>query len=48
MFIDSCGVHSESLKLSNIKFVFLPPNTTSRSQPLDTDIIKALNAIIGN
>ncbi len=41
MFIDNCSAHPESLKLSNIKFVFLPPNTTSRSQPLDAGIIKA-------
>ena len=29
MFLDNCGAHPK-LQLSNIKLVFLPPNTTSR------------------
>lgn len=41
MFIDNCSAHPNTLKLSNIKFVFLPPNTTSCIQPLDGGIIKA-------
>jgi hypothetical protein len=44
MFVDNCSAHIESLKLSDINFVFLPSNTTSRSQPLDTGIIKAFKA----
>ncbi|KAI0242354.1 hypothetical protein LSAT2_013946 [Lamellibrachia satsuma] len=34
MFVDNCGAHPD-VKLSNIKLVFLPPNTTSRLQPCD-------------
>jgi hypothetical protein len=34
MFVDNnCSAHPESIKLSSIKFVFVPSNTTSRSKP---------------
>jgi hypothetical protein len=41
MFVDNCSSHPQSLRLSNIKFVYLPANTTSISQPLDGGVIKA-------
>ena len=42
LFLDNATSHQESIKknLSNIKLVFLPKNTTSRLQPLDTIIIR--------
>ena len=40
LFLDNCPVHPP-MELSNMKLVFLPPNTTSRLQPLDAGIIKA-------
>ncbi len=40
MFVDNCSALSESSKLSNIKFVFFPPNTTECNQPLDGGVIK--------
>lgn len=40
LFIDNCAAHNEIPELSNVKVEFLPPNTTSKLQPLDQGIIK--------
>ena len=34
LFVDNCAAHPH-ISLSNIKLAFLPPNTTSKLQPLD-------------
>ncbi|XP_070211698.1 tigger transposable element-derived protein 6-like [Littorina saxatilis] len=39
VFIDNCSAHPP-MQLSNVSFVMLPPNTTSRLQPLDAGIIQ--------
>jgi hypothetical protein len=39
LFLDNCGAHPDQQR-SNIKVVFLPPNTTSKLQPCDAGIIQ--------
>ena len=34
LFLDNCGAHPD-LQFDHVKVVFLPPNTTSRLQPMD-------------
>lgn len=44
MFLDNCGAHPK-LELSNIELKFLPPNTTSKLQPLDAGIIMNVKSL---
>ncbi|CEP09176.1 hypothetical protein [Parasitella parasitica] len=39
LLLDNAPVHDSSFILSNVKLLFLPPNTTSHTQPLDAGII---------
>jgi hypothetical protein len=40
LLLDNCGSHKiEGLNLSHVDIHFLPPNTTSRIQPMDAGII---------
>lgn len=41
LFIDNCPAHSTIPKMENVKIEFLPPNTTSKLQPLDQGIIQS-------
>ena len=41
MLLDNATCHPH-LNLKNIKLIFLPPNTTSVTQPMDQGIIQAL------
>lgn len=40
LFLDNAASHPREIKLTNIKLIFLPPNTTAYCQPLDQGIIK--------
>lgn len=44
LFLDNAASHPRDLKLENIEIIFLPPNTTSVSQPLDQGIIKCFKS----
>ena len=41
MIVDNCSAHPH-MELENTELVFLPPNTTSHTQPMDSGIIKNL------
>ena len=42
MIIDNCPAHPKLKGLKAVKLIFLPPNTTSRTQPMDQGVIRAL------
>ena len=44
LIIDKCPAHPTRADLSNVKFIFLSPNTTSVSQSMDQGVIKCLKA----
>ena len=44
LFVDNCRTHTEDITLSNIVVKFLPPNSTSKLQPLDQGIIHSSKA----
>lgn len=44
LFIDNCGSHKNLPTTKNVTVKFLPPNTTSKLQPLDQGIIRSFKA----
>jgi hypothetical protein len=44
LILDNASVHNSAadLRLKNLEIVFLPPNTTSKTQPMDAGIIQTL------
>ena len=42
LLMDNCSALPTDMKFSNIEVIFLPPNTTSKIQPLDMGVIKNL------
>ena len=42
--IDNCTAHPHVEQLASIELIFLPPNTTSHTQPMDQGVIRALKA----
>ena len=44
LVIDSCPAHPHTENLKAFKLFFLPPNTTSITQPMDQGVIRSLKA----
>ena len=44
LIIDNCPAHPKINNLKAINLVFLPPNTTSKTQPMDQGVIRATKA----
>ena len=44
LIIDNCPAHPNVDSLKAIELMFLPPNTTSKFQPMDEEVIRALKA----
>lgn len=44
LIMDNCSAHPKDLNLSHVRFLFLPKNTTSVSQPLDQGIIHSFKS----
>ena len=44
LLVDNCSAHPEVQDLKSINLQFLPPNTTSKLQPMDQGIIRSLKA----
>lgn len=42
LLLDNCSAHPEISGLKNIRMEFLPPNSTSRLQPMDQGVIRSL------
>ena len=44
LLIDNCPAHPTIDNLTSIELIFLPPNTTSKLQPMDQGVIRSLKA----
>ena len=44
LIIDNCTAHPHVEQLASIELIFMPPNTTSDTQPMDQSVIRALKA----
>ena len=44
LIVDNCPAHPTIEGLSNLKLIFLPPNTTSVTQPMEQGVIRCLKA----
>lgn len=44
LLMDNVGGHADDLAYDGVQIEFLPPNTTSLSQPMDQGIIRAFKA----
>ena len=46
LIINNCQAHSNVNKLKAIELLFLSPNTSSKTQPMDQGVIRALKLFI--
>ena len=44
LIVDNCPAHPKIEGLKALELVFLPPNTTSKTQPMDQGVIRSLKA----
>ena len=44
LLIDNCPVHSSIDNLASTELIFLPPNTSSKLQPMDQGVIRSIKA----
>ena len=44
LIIDNCPAHPKIDNLQAVELIFLPPNTTSKTQPMDQGVIRSLKA----
>ena len=44
LVLDNCTAHPNVKGLTNVKLIFLPPNTTAKTQPMDGGVIRCLKA----
>ena len=44
LIIDNCPAHPEIDNLQAVELIFLPPNTTPKTQPMDQGVIRSLKA----
>lgn len=45
LFIDNCTAHNDIPQMKSVRVEFLPPNTTSKLQPMDQGIIKNFKSL---
>ncbi len=45
LILDNAPVHPFNIEYPNIELLYLPPNTTSKIQPLDRGIIRSFKSI---
>ena len=44
LIVDNCTAHPFIEHLKSVSLIFLPPNTTSKTQPMDQGVIRSLKA----
>ena len=45
VIVDNCPAHPHVEELQAVELIFLPPNTTSKLQPMDQGVIRSLKAM---